>query len=165
MATKKIAMEYVIHQNKIKDSEGFGKYYAQPVVRTTLSLQGFARHLHDHNGTYKTSVIKGVIEEMTECLIEMISQGVGVKLDGLGTFRPTFECEGADTEDDFNISENLKGIHIRFIPEGVKDEELTSRKFMAKCVLKRRTQLVGEAVDGGGDGGDGDTGNNEGGEG
>ena len=28
--------------------------------------------------------------------------------------------------------------HIRFQPEGTKDEELTSREFMKKCALRRR---------------------------
>ena len=69
---------------------------------------------------------------------EMISTGQPVKLDGLGTFYPTFECEGAETPETFSIAEHLKGIHIRFQPEGTKDEELTSREFMKKCALRRR---------------------------
>ena len=138
MADKKIAMEYRVVQNKITDSEGYGRWYAVPVVKSVLNMKGFAAHIHDHNGTYKTSVIKGVLEEIVECLVEMVSQGIGVKLDGLGTFRPTFECESAASAEDFNVSENLKGIHIRLLPEGAKDEELTSRKFMKKCVLRKR---------------------------
>ena len=61
---------------------------------------------------------------------------MGVKLDGLGTFYPTFECEGADSEKDFSVNTHLKGIHIRFQPEGTKDEELTSRKFKDKVTLR-----------------------------
>lgn len=148
MADKKIAMEYRVVQNKITDSEGFGKWYAQPVVKSVLNMKGFAAHIHSHNGTYKTSVIKGVLEEIVECLVEMVSQGVGVKLDGLGTFRPTFECESAASAEDFNIAENLKGIHIRLIPEGTKDEELTSRKFMSKCSLRKREETVPTTVEG-----------------
>lgn len=151
MADSKIVMEYEVRQNKIKDSKGYGKWYAQPVNRGTLSMKGFARHLHEHNGTYKTSVIKGVMEEMVECLVEFLSQGVGVKLDGLGTLRATFECKGADSAGEFNVTENLKGIHIRLFPEGVKDEELTSRKFMSKCILrKQELKSNTTAEDGGG---------------
>ena len=155
MADKKIAMEYRVVQNKIKDSEGFGRWYAQPVLRGVLNLKGFAAHIHDHNGTYKTSVIKGVLEELVECLVEMVSQGVGVKLDGLGTFRPTFECESAVSAEDFSIQEHLKGIHIRLIPEGAKDEELTSRKFVAKVSLRKRDELVTTPVEPDGEGGEG----------
>ena len=138
MADKRVAMQYDLYQNKNHDSQAFGKWYAEPVVHSTLNLKGFARHIHEHNGTYRESVIKGVMGEMVECLTEMVSQGIGVKLDGLGTFKPTFECKGAPTADDFSVGENILGIHIRFLPEGTKDEELTSRKFKDKCTLKRR---------------------------
>ena len=147
MADKKIAMEYRVVQNKIADSIGFGKWYAQPVVKDVLNLKGFAKHLHDHNGTFKTSVIKGVLEELVECLVEMMTQGVGVKLDGLGTFRPTFECESTVSADDFDINTHLKGIHIRLIPENTKDEELTSRKFMSKVLLRKRDEPVATPVE------------------
>ena len=138
MADSRIAMQYDLYQNKNMESRAYLKWYAEPVVVNTLNLKGFAHHIHEHNGTYRESVIKGVMGEMVECLTEMVSQGVGVKLDGLGTFHPTFECKGAASVDDFNINENLLGIHIRFLPEGAKDEELTSRKFKEKCTLKRR---------------------------
>ena len=75
---------------------------------------------------------------MVTCLTEMVSQGIGVKLDGLGTFYPTMEGKGVAKPDDFSVAEHLLGIHIRFLPEGAKDEELTSKKFMAKCTLKSR---------------------------
>jgi len=138
MATEKIVMEYDLRKNNNSESPAFGKWYPQPVVKSTLNLKGFARHIHDHNGTYRASVIKGVMEEMVECLVEMVSQGIGVKLDGLGTFYPTMESKGVALPDDYNVGEHLKGIHIRFQPEGAKDEELTSKKFMKKCTLKRR---------------------------
>ena len=152
MATNKIPMRYELYQNENRKSSSYGKWYARPVVDTTLSLKGFAKHLHDHNGTYRTSTIKGVIEEMVECLVEMVSQGVGVKLDGLGTFHPTFESEGAETQEEFDVNKQLKGIHLRFLPEGTKDEELTSRKMKDKVILKREKD-DDEASSTGGNGG------------
>ena len=136
MANNKIAMRYELYQNQNSENNGYGKWYARPVVKDTLTLKGFARHIHQHTGAYRTSVIKGVMEEMVDCMVEMIAQGVGVKLDGLGTFYPTFECEGQDSKEEFSIQESLKGIHIRFQPEGTKDEELTSRKFKDKVTLR-----------------------------
>ena len=137
MAVKKIAMTYELYQNKNEQSTAYNKWYARPVINSTLNLKGFARHIAEHNGTYKKNVIKGVLEEITECLVELTSQGVGVKLDGLGTFYPTFEGTGAETPQKYNVAENLKGIHIRFLPERSQDESLTSREFMKKCSLKR----------------------------
>lgn len=138
MAVNRIAMQYDLKQNEVKNSKMFGKWYAQPVITSTLNLKGFAQHISSHNGTFKPSTIKGVMEEMVECLVEMVMQGVGVKLDGLGTFYPTFEGHGTLTAEEFDLARDVRGIHIRFRPENAKDEELTSHKFMSKCVLKRR---------------------------
>ena len=156
MAVDKIAMEYDIKQNQVSNSTAYGKWYAQPVTKTPLSLKGLARHMAEHNGSYRTSTIKGVLEELVECMSEMISTGQPVKLDGLGTFYPTFECEGAETPETFSIAEHLKGIHIRFQPEGTKDEELTSRSFMKKCALRRRFPKPDSGSDPDGGGNDGD---------
>ena len=154
MADSRIAMQYDLYQNKNMESRAYLKWYAEPVVVNTLNLKGFAHHIHEHNGTYRESVINGVMGEMVECLTEMVSQGVGVKLDGLGTFYPTFECKGAAKPEDFTVQENILGIHIRFLPEGAKDEELTSRKFKNKCTLKRRfpESTTPDDNDGGDDG-------------
>ena len=151
MANNKISMQYDLYQNNNKESKAYGKWYATPVVTNTLNLKGFARHIHEHNGTYRESIIKGVMDEMVECLTEMVSQGVGVKLDGLGTFYPTFESKGAVSPDEFSVAEHIVGIHIRFQPEGSKDEELTSRKFKNRCSLRRRFPASTKPDDEGGD--------------
>ena len=38
---------------------------------------------------------------------------------------------------DFDISTNLKGVHLRLYPENVKEEEITSRKIMAKMSFQK----------------------------
>ena len=159
MATNKISMPYIVYQNTVNNEKTQGKYYARPVVMNTLSLKGFARHIHDHSGTYKTSLLKGVLEEMVECLTEMVSQGVAVKLDGLGKFYPTFECTGADSYEDFDINTNLKGIHIRFLPERTKDEDITSRAFLTRCSMQRAAAVKSTAS--GGSGGSDSGGNSD----
>ena len=149
MATNKITMPYVVYENTTNNEKTNGKFYARPVVINTLSLKGFAKHIHDHSGTFKTSTLKAVLEEMVECLTEMVSQGVAVKLDGLGKFYPTFECTGASSADEFDINQNLKGIHIRFLPERTKDEDITSRAFLTRCAMQRAVALKASASAGG----------------
>ena len=143
---------YLSKVSESSESELAGKTYARVDYKETLTVQDMARHMAEHNGSYRTSTIKGVIEEMVECLVEMVSQGVGVKLDGLGTFYPTFESEGAETQEEFDVNKQLKGIHLRFLPEGTKDEELTSRKMKDKVILKREKD-EDEASSTGGNGG------------
>ena len=141
MARNKIAMQYRIRE--IKGNERFqspgvvGKFVAVPHCTQTLSTKGLVKHIFEHNGSFGKAVYAAVVQEIVDCLIEIISTGVAVKLDGLGTFRPTFECEPAASEEDFDISTNLKGVHLRLYPEGVKEEEITSRKIMSKMSFQK----------------------------
>ena len=141
MARNKIAMQYRLRQ--IKGNENYpcqsvvGQRTAVPVCTQTLSTKGLVKHIYEHNGSFGKAVYAAVVQEIVDCLIEIISTGVAVKLDGLGTFRPTFECEPAVSEEDFSITENLKGVHLRLYPENVKEEEITSRKIMSKMSFQK----------------------------
>ena len=79
------------------------------------------------------------------CLKELILQGQSVKLDGLGTFRPTIEGEGS-TEVEIAISKGtntiIKGIHLRFSPENAKGEKLTSRALKNECAFEFKDVLI-----------------------
>ena len=63
-----------------------------------------------------------------------------MKIDGLGTFYPTLENKpgGVDAAADFNVGEDITGVHVRFQPEGVQLDRLTSRAFKEKCELSSR---------------------------
>ena len=71
-----------------------------------------------------------------------ITQGQPVKLDGFGTFTPTIENDGkkAQTTVEATLEQGLdtliSGVHLRFIPENSKGEELTSRELKKECVLQ-----------------------------
>jgi SAM-dependent methyltransferase len=83
-----------------------------------------------------------VLANIVDCPKELITQAQPVKLDGLGTFYPTIENDGkkAQTTVEATLEQGLdaliKGIHLRFIPEGAKGEELTSRSLKGNCVLQ-----------------------------
>ena len=74
-----------------------------------------------------------------------------MKIDGLGTFMPTIEAEknGISREEllagKWNASVYIKGVHIRFIPEGTGEANITSRVFKSKCALA--TYGVEEKID------------------
>ena len=83
-----------------------------------------------------------VLQNIVTCLKEMITQGQPVKLDGFGTFTPTIESDGtkavSSVEESMNVGiENLiAGVHLRFIPENAKGDELTSRQLKKECQFK-----------------------------
>ena len=143
MATNEIKLGINLRQNKNSKNAGFGKYYPEVDLQSTLSLKGFATHLSKHGCIYGLDIIEGVLKKITQCLPELISQGVPVELSPLGRFVPTCTVdkpvmniaamEGADP------NEVVKGIHIRFYPYGVEDDNITSRRFKEEfCSLEFR---------------------------
>ena len=145
MAVKKIPMKYRVVEIKGNDKypipEAIGKFRAVPVCTDTLATKGLVQHIYQHNGSFGKAVYGCVLQEIVDCLVELISTGTPVKLDGLGTFRPSFDCKLAASAEDFTAQENIKGIHIRFLPEGVKDEQITSRQLLNKVALSK-SELV-----------------------
>ena len=159
MAKNSIPMGINVRKNKNARNAGFGKYYPEVDVKETLTLKGFAKHLVEHGSIYSVDIVEGVLKKITQCLPELISQGTPVQLEPLGTFYPTAKVdkpllnlaafEGADP------NEVVKGIHIRFLPYGVENENITSRKFKEEyCTLqwaylveKRTVNIDGKDVD------------------
>ena len=85
MATNEIKLGINLRQNKNSKNAGYGKYYPEVDTQTTLTLRGFAKHMSDHGSIYSLDLIEGVLKKITQCLPELISQGVPVRLDPLGT--------------------------------------------------------------------------------
>ena len=133
-----------LRQNKITGNAGYGKYYPEVDVQKTLSLRGFAKHMTDHGSVYGRDLLEGVLIKITECLPELVSQGIPVQLGGLGTFYPTAqvkkdaaissiaEMEGLDPND------IVEAIHIRFLPDTSKLDNISGRAFKEACALELR---------------------------
>jgi hypothetical protein len=83
-----------------------------------------------------------VLLNIVSCLKELITQGQPVKLDGFGTFTPTIENDGKKAQNtveatlEQGLDTLISGVHLRFIPENSKGEELTSRELKKECVLQ-----------------------------
>ena len=151
MAVKNPQFEINVRMNENSSSSAFGKYYHKAVEKQTISLRGLCKHMSEHNSIYGRDVIEGVLTKMAGCIIELVSQGNPVKIDGLGTFVPTVESSknGISREDliagKWNASSYVKAIHIRFRPEGTGDDDITSRNFKDQCALS--TYGVEEKID------------------
>jgi predicted histone-like DNA-binding protein len=156
---------YEVYKNDIKDSESamFGKYYARLKSIETMNISKMAKHIADHGSVFTEDVVEGVMKKFKSCLIEMLLESKKVKVNGLGTFYLTCECQkgGADKEEDFNVKENLKALHIRFLPDQAAEDNLSSREFIKKAEffnIKNLMKTDGSAVSGsdGDDSGDAD---------
>ena len=130
-----------LRKNDNQYNPGYGQYYPKAQERETISLAGLIKHMADHNSIYGEDVIEGVLKKMRGCIIELLSQGNSVKIDGLGTFMPTVQAtkNGISKADilagKWNAANYIMGIHIRFLPEGAGDKDITSRVFKGMCSL------------------------------
>ena len=157
MAKNTIAMEVNLRKNENQQNAGYGKYYLEVARKPTLSLKGFAQHMVDHGSIYSRDVIEGVLKKITQCLPELIAQGISVQLEPLGTFSPSIKNKKdgltlaqllAGTWD---INEQVEGVHFNFLPYSVADENLTSRKFKEEWCTLHLTDVVKsrkETIDG-----------------
>ena len=139
-----------LRQNKNSKNAGYGKYYPEVDLQKTLTIRGFAQHLIDHGSKYSRGDIENILSMVTECLPELVAQGIPVQLGELGIFRPT--CEAEDSVPDIASMESLnpndvvKAIHIRYIPNQSKLGNLAGPAFKDQCSLELRNIIDTEKV-------------------
>ena len=142
MAKENIAFLVNLRKNTQEGSPMEGRYYPEAESKETLSMKGFAKHVSEHGGTLVTlEFMQLVMAAIVKCLKEMMSHGQPVKLDGLGTFRPTVTSvkNGAATIEDalrMGVNNMVAGVNFVFIPENAQGEEITSKKFKDQCSLQ-----------------------------
>ena len=119
-------------------------------MQKTLTIRGFAQHLIDHGSKYKRGDIENMLSMVTECLPELVAQGIPVQLGELGIFRPTCEAkasvENIAAMEGLNPNEVVKAIHIRFIPNQSKLDNLAGPAFKDQCSLELRNIIDTEKV-------------------
>ena len=148
MAINQIQMGVNFRKNINSKSAANGKYYAEVDRQKTLTTRGLAAHLKEHNCMVGRDAIQAVLVKLSECIPELVAQGVGVKLDGLGIFYPTIRNKkGGATEEqmldsEFNPTSIVEGVHVRFLPESSTLDNLTSRQFMTRSVSTASQNIV-----------------------
>ena len=166
---------YEVYQNQNEHSSAFGKWYGRVKYLESLNTRKLANHISEHGSIYTPDVVYGVLEKFRSCLLEMLLNSKKVKIEGLGTFYTTLECKkgGALTKDKFNISSNIDGLHIRFLPEQEQEQNISSRQFLKQAefinvdsLLKKDDEAEGgnpSSGSGGNTGGSGSNGDSTGG--
>ena len=142
MASEVIAFPVNLRKNKNQYSTAYGKYFPEADSKDPLNLKGFAKHLAEHGKLVDYPMAVLVLQNIVACLKEMAVQGQPVKLDGFGTFTPSIESDGKKAQDsvekalEVGIDNMIEGVHLRFIPENTKGEQLTSRALKKECTFK-----------------------------
>jgi hypothetical protein len=97
---------------------------------------------HGKLATYEMMVL--VLQNVVDCMKELLLEGVPVKLDGLGTFSAGIESSPAASVESYRTDEHIKGIRINFRPEGAGDEE---DKLTKKALLDQATFQLNDYVE------------------
>lgn len=125
---------YQMRKNNNSHNKGYGKLYAWPIATETINTRKLARHISEHGSVWTEDTVYGVLNKFKSCLIEMLLESKKVKIDELGTFYLTIENkEGVTDASKFSPAKDLVGLHIRFLPDGVQEDNLTSREFLKKA--------------------------------
>ena len=104
-----------------------------------------------HGTIYTSDIVKGGVEKFINCFEELLLEGNKIKLDGLGTFYLSASTEGVADEKDFSAN-NVKAIHVRFLPDQSKESEYTAKMLTSKAKFR---SVTGEAMPGAEEGGEG----------
>ena len=141
MATvNSIELRVNLRANTNEKSDQFGRLYAELQRNRTLSLRGLAKHISDHGSIYTIDIVYGVLAKLCQCIPELLAQGQPVKLDGLGTFYPTAKnehggLESVEAAKNLTPEQDVEGVRVRFLPDGTKLDDMTSKAFKDRCSL------------------------------
>ena len=148
MAVNKISMGINYRKKTNSRMTGNGNYFAEVDRRETLTTRGLAEHLKEHGCLAGLDAIQAVLVKISQCVPELVAQGIGVKLDGLGIFYPTIKNKkGGATEaqmldKDYNPTSLIEGVHVRFSPESTDLDNLTSKQFLTRSVTTASQNIV-----------------------
>ena len=148
MAVNKISMGINYRKKTNTRMTGSGNYFAEVDRRETLTTRGLAEHLKTHGCLAGLDAIQAVLVKISQCVPELVAQGIGVKLDGLGIFYPTVKNKkGGATEaqmldKDFNPTSLIEGVHVRFSPESSDLDNITSKQFLTRSVTAASENIV-----------------------
>jgi predicted histone-like DNA-binding protein len=109
-----------LRQNKMREGNGYNKWYARMVNMGEVGTNELARII-ERNTTFKQGEIKGLITELVAEMKEQLAEGKTVMLDDFGRFSLTVESEGAETREKFDLRRNIKSIKCRFRAAGRRD--------------------------------------------
>ena len=134
-----------LKKNANPNSVGYGKFYPEVARQKTLTTRGFAEHMISHGSKYGLEDIVAILRMFSTCLPELLAMGIGVKFDGLGCFLPYAQSKKGITKAEMagiTPAEIVKAIHIRFLPDSTKLDNLAGPAFADRCSMEMRNVII-----------------------
>ena len=138
-----------LKKNANPNSPGYGKYYPEVSRQKTLTTRGFAEHMISHGSKYGLEDIEAILRMFATCLPELLAMGIGVMFDGLGCFLPYAQSKKGIMKSEMagiTPAEIIKAIHIRFLPDSTKLDNLAGPKFADRCSMEIQNVVVVERI-------------------
>ena len=136
--TNNLVMPYYVKKVTNPTSKVFNRYFAHVRRQGTLSTRGLADHMLSHGLIANKGELIKTLSMLSECIPELVAQGYGVKLDGLGIFYPSIlnKKGGTATAEEFNAAQHIKGVRFRFTPDSSDLDNLTSKAYGKEVSLE-----------------------------
>ena len=133
---------YKIYKNQNSTSKNYGQSYGRVVTTNTMSYGDLCRHMSEHNSVYGKDVCLGVADTLQSCILEQLLEGKKVQFGELGTFYLAVKSTGANSEDDFSVATNIKGLYLRFAPSRTDVNNLSSKMLKQKATFMNAKDLL-----------------------
>lgn len=78
--------KYKLQELPDMQGEGKRKVYPKMVINRTLNLKDLTEKMKSHHRAFSPSTIEAVVMDLEDMMVEVLSMGYNVKLDGIGTF-------------------------------------------------------------------------------
>ena len=136
--TNNLVMPYYVKKVINPTSRVNNRYFAHVRRQGTLSTRGLADHMLSHGFIANKGELIKTLSMLSECIPELVAQGYGVKLDGLGIFYPSIlnKKGGAASAEEFNAAQHIKGVRFRFTPDSTDLDNLTSKAYGKEVSLE-----------------------------
>lgn len=123
--------KYKLQEMPDMDESGRRKVYPKMVINRTLDTKDLIEKMRLYHRAFSPSAIEGVIMDLEDMLVEVLSMGYNVKLDGIGTF-----SLGLAFEDDKPTEIQAEGDKMLYRKVGVKSVNFKAAPEMVKKLHK-----------------------------
>ncbi len=111
-----MAVLYRLYQNNQPTSEQYKKWYGRSVAIEKVTTDQIAAEI-EANCTVKRADILAVLSELVVVMKRELQNSKRVCLDRFGAFKIGISTSPAEAAKDFNVNDNVRGVHVIFQPE------------------------------------------------
>ena len=148
--------KYKLQEMPDMDESGKRRVYPKMVINRTLDTKDLIEKMKLYRRAFSPSIIEGVVMDLEDMLVEVLSMGYNVKLGGIGAFSLSL---GFEDEKHTEIQEEgdkmlcrkvgVKGVNFKVAPEMVKRirrETDLERDMGGVTVLKKKLYTREERI-------------------